>query len=297
MRVLDLLTVGAMVLLGCSTTHPLPREPSEIWVTMAPQDFRSSFGNGQSDTHGPAEWHGALAVSWTGSFGGDRELERRAIDVIGSGVYLADLSSSTRVPGEVREGVVRLDGEVVPGWPNGDVMGVVSFVPSEPLEDGWYVLVADLREWIAMGTQVATGEDAAASPVEDHVMFVRVRMGAGPVWYQSGVNCGTRPRGARDTWCDVWAATSEPVESLGTTRFELRVGGELASDCVQPSGPAAWECPYYPDGTDFEIRLVESDVVGALDGITAQTFVGGGAAYPKPLVAPRFGIDAARGAR
>lgn len=304
----SLITVGVTVvlgwsgLLGCTTDDPPPREPAAISVRLGPQDFRSDFGSGGDDSSGPDEWRGALAVAWIGSLGHDLELPRRATEIIGRGVYLVELASGEQVPGEVREGVVRLDGEVVPGWPDGGIsaLGVVSFVPSEPLDDGWYVLVADLREWMAMEPSVPTHLDDTYGLVEDDVIFARIRVGSAPVWYLSGIDCGTRPRGERTTWCDAWAVFSEPVDSLGATRFELRVDGELASDCVerQSSTGVGWECPYYPEDTEFEIRLVESDVVRPLDGVTSQTIVGGGPYYPPhPLVSPRFGIDVARSAR
>lgn len=110
------------------------------------RDFRSSFASGARDTdRSHEEWSGALAVFWGGSLE-DPELTRQVNDTIGRGLYLVELSTGAPVRGTVREGVVRLDGEVVPGWPDGEVLGVMSFVPTQPLDDGWYVLVADLRE-------------------------------------------------------------------------------------------------------------------------------------------------------
>src|SRR5690606_32229986 len=157
--------------------------------------FRSSFGSGGRDTaRSHQEWSGALAVFWRGSLD-DQELRRQANETIGRGLYLVELSTGARVRGTVREGVVRLDGEVVPGWPDGEVLGVMSFVPTEPLDDGWYVLVADLREWMAMGPPVPTRLDDENNPVEDDMMFVRIRIGSEPTWYMSGVSCSTRRQG------------------------------------------------------------------------------------------------------
>lgn len=58
---------------------------------------------------------------WGGSLE-DPELTRQVNDTIGRGLYLVELSTGAPVRGTVREGVVRLDGEVVPGWPDGEVL-------------------------------------------------------------------------------------------------------------------------------------------------------------------------------
>ncbi len=223
------------------------------------------------------------------------ELGRRAIEVIGRGLYLVEVSSGAAVPGEVREGVVRMDGAVVPGWPDGDVVGVVSFVPDEPLEEGWYVLVADLREWMTSNARV-TRLDGAIGFVEDDMVFARFRIGSEPTWFRTQVHCDTRQLGhERTTWCDIMVALSEPAD-LGSTRFELRVDGELDPGCVQTVA-GAWTCPHYPDGTEFEVQLVESEIVRPLDGIATQSIVGGGQSAQVALVSPRFGIEVARSAR
>lgn len=288
---------AAVLFIGCSTTESLPRL-NDMTVRFAPRDFRSSFGTDALDTQGPPEWRGALALYWVGQL--DLEMAGRAVNEISRGLHLVDLSTGTRVSGEARAGLVRADGELVAGWPDSvNALGMLSFVPSEPLNDGWYVLVADLREWMSVAP--FTRMDESATVIEDGMMFVRVRIGSEPTWYQSVVRCDTRPLGRDDrgAWCDVGVAFSEPPGSFGTTRFELRVGDEIASDCVERRDSVAlgWECPHYAEGTEFEIRLVESDAIRPMDGGWVQTVAGGGTGTRTEFVAPRFGIDLARSAR
>lgn len=87
-----------------------------------------------------------------------------------------------------------------------------------------------------------------------------------------------------------WTRSARPGSSCASTESPRRTA-------CSPRALAVGSARTTPRGTEFEIRLIESDAVVPLEGVMTRALTGGGISNHRRLIAPRFGIDIARSAR
>lgn len=178
-----------------------------------------------------------------------------AEEAIASGASLIRLADGASVPMSVRSGLYDVQGRAVPGasttgW---------SFVPDEPLEDGWHLLRVDLAGLIALGQNVGYQE---FSPRDGDVLYSRFRVDSAEEWVNTEVRCERRDRDgnllpADEQRCNFAAALSEagPVSWEGAM-LEVRYDG-VTAECgaLETNDVGAWRSCALPPSTDVEITL------------------------------------------
>ena len=188
---------------------------------------------------------------------------RPAEEAIASGARLVRLADGASVPMSVRSGLYDVQGRAVPGasttgW---------SFVPDEPLEDGWHLLRVDLAGLIALGQNVGYQE---FSPRDGDVLYSRFRVDSAQEWVNTEVRCERRDREGNllptdEQRCTFAAALSEegPVSWEGAM-LDVRYDG-VTAECgaLETNDVAAWRSCALPPSTDVEITL---ELLGTASG-------------------------------
>jgi hypothetical protein len=182
--------------------------------------------------------------------------------------------------------MVRYDGaELFPGRGGSADFGWYSFVPDGDLAPGWYVLAVDLRGW---------NEGARFSmtyPSRENVHFARVQVGAVATWIASSAYCDSRSNGGVGE-CGVGPVLTQEVPGLLESDFTLRVDGRT-DVCAYTEGTVGWSCPFFPDGTVFEIQLNSEDRVQRLAGASSAHSITLFAMEARAPTVPDFGVDSA----
>lgn len=273
-----------VALAGCASPPPSTGSGSFLRFTLVPSDWWTDVGSqGSPGMVPPAS---TLAVYWDGEV--DEDASLHPDEYLPGALSLVSIATGRRVEGSVLPGVHRHNGEAFVS-PDGAIADAFSFVPAEPLEDGWYVLALDLTDWRLISPDGVTF-GGYGTYVEEGKMYARVHVGARPTWYMSYVGCGSY------SGCTIGVVWSEPVPDVEPSTFAIEADGRPFVGCglsTRAETNIWWRCPYSPEGTELTIRLVEADVIHPIsDGAVAHSIINPGdqsvTSYP---VEPRFGID------
>jgi hypothetical protein len=261
-----------------------PPPPRDLSIGAFVHDFQTAVGSEPLLVDGEPVPFGLAIGRVQNPLEDDDEAFAAALD---SGTWLVALSTGQRVGGGVRRGYIDLDG-VVHSYP----FHVYSFVPEEPLEEGWYVLAIE-RASVAEFGPLTWGR---APNEEGGVQFYRFHLGSRPTWTHAWLTCGEHTPGSPS--CVASVDWSEPVEVLGDTRIEVLASG-VAVACTTTlylnAIGASLECPYrVPDGVEWTLRVGGSVLTDANGTPSPEVSHVGFIAGP---VVPRFGIDIALAAR
>jgi hypothetical protein len=199
------------------------------------------------------------------------------------GIRVVDLSTELLVPGVVRDGFLTIDGtaahtgEPETGWGTG-----FSFVPDAEMNEGWYVLTADVA---ALRDHHLTSFGRHLFVDNDQV-FIRVYIGSQVVWTRTLVTCfpGVEEPGR----CEVIVLTSEAAPHL-----EMTVEIDGLASCTPTTG-GRWNCPLAPEGSVVRLHLLGGAVLPSGSSTGEQLVTIGAQGESDELVEPFFGVAAAR---
>jgi len=284
------LGIVIVALAGCASPPPSAGSSSFLRFTLVPADWVTDFGS--QEGAGPVPRPSALVVYWDGDV--DEAASLHPDEYLPGALSLVSIATGRRVEGSVLPGIHRHNGEAFVG-PDGAIADAVSFVPAEPLEDGWYVLAADLADWHLISPDGVTYTGGAY--LEEGKMYARVRVGAGPTWYMSYLGCGS-PGVYGGGGCTIGVRWSEPVPDVEPSTFAIEADGRRFDGCrlsTRTETELWWDCLYSPEGTELTIRLVDTDLIRPLsEEAVVHSIINPGddSVTPFPVV-PRFGIDIA----
>jgi hypothetical protein len=177
------------------------------------------------------------------------------------------------MPGDPRERVLSIAGEVRPGW--FDLTGEAvdgtrvgwSFVPDEPLEPGWHVIRFDLSELEALGQQVtfALGNTSTA-----HSVYARFRVDSAHAWVFTEIACQRRSHDGllpeAEQFCTFGGGLGEAATvEWGATTMTVRYDG-IVAECHSFSLGDSWfstTCPLPPSvDSAVEVEVFSSAITG-----------------------------------
>jgi len=199
------------------------------------------------------------------------------------GIRVVDLSTGLLVPGVVRDGFLTVDGtaaytgEPETGWGTG-----FSFVPDAEMNDGWYVLTADVA---ALRDHHLTSFGRHLFVDNDQV-FIRVYIGSQVVWNRTLVTCF--PGIEEPARCEVIVLTSEAAPHL-----EMTVEMDGLASCTRTTS-GRWNCPLAPAGSVVRLHLLGGAVLPSGSSTGEQLVTIGAQGENDELVEPFFGVVAAR---
>lgn len=269
------LTWLVLLLVACD-----PAPGPVVSVHLLPEDFTTAFPIPPRDDGWSADFLTLRVVASHPDAGMERPR--------GGMLRLVELTTEREVAGEMRVGYVDVRGEPrsPPGYEGGSA---ISFVPSNELTEGWYVLVADLR---GIGRELYP----IGGVLEGELLYARVHVGPRPTWHATFLQ---QERGETSLFVIVPEAIADlsvPAPSVTFTADEAPMSCR-PSDFPHPR--FSFSCPLRPRGTRWGVHLASDSIrtpEGAPEGsveIVQTEIAESGGGHDAALTSPRFGIDVA----
>lgn len=279
-------TAMTLLLVGCAPQHTVGGPPPSGWEPgpgYAPPQVHLFTADMVSDFAGSTDaWNGfgfsecaprgfviGMSHTYAPPVSGDppvgRPLEgeerRGVLSALEDGISLIRVRDGASVPVRVQEGCVDVNGTVRSLQPTDAVFR--SLVPSEPLEDGWYVFRADLSLLRATGLPFSVERShypVTGQEVVEDILYARVRWGSAASWARVVFSRGS------SQW-QVAAVASQPALEVGRTTVEVIYDDEVVP-CAPPA--VADDAEVVATGVECPAEILEAEAADRTIHITLR---------------------------